>query len=73
VRTFLEWIARETGRRVELADEETAALTDSVVLHGSIEHLTPTQAPGVVLPSSGLGHRVSDGALVVFVDSAIQR
>ncbi len=67
VRTFLDWIARETGRRVELADQQTASLCDSIVLHGSIAHLTPAEAPSVVLSSSGLGHRVLDGTLVVFV------
>lgn len=67
VRTFLDWIAREAGWKVELADEETASLCDSIVLHGSIEHLTPAEAPKVVLPSAGLGHRVSDGTLIVFV------
>lgn len=67
VRTFLDWIARETGRRVELSGEETASLCDSTVLHGSIEHLTPAEAPSVVLPSSGLGHRLSDGTFIVFV------
>lgn len=67
VRTFLDWLARERGWRVELADPETAALADSVVLHGSIAHLTPAEAPDVVLPSGGLGYRVSKGTLVVFV------
>lgn len=66
VRTFLEWLARERGWRVELADSETAALADSVVLHGSIAHVTPAEAPDVVLPSAGLGYRVSGGKLVVF-------
>jgi hypothetical protein len=66
VRTFLDWIGRETGWRVQLADAETAALCDSIVLHGSIAHLTPAEAPSVVLPSSGLGYRLSDGALFVF-------
>jgi hypothetical protein len=67
VRTFLDWLARERGWRVELADPETAALADSVVLHGSIAHLTPAEAPDVVLPSGGLGYLVSRGTLVVFV------
>jgi hypothetical protein len=67
VRTFLDWIAREAGWRIELRDKETASLCDSVVLHGSIAHLTPTEAPGVVLSSAGLGHRLSNGTLVVFV------
>lgn len=67
VREFLTWIGRETGLRVELADGEAAAVADSCVLHGSIEHLTLADAPRVVLSSCGLGHRVSGGTLVVFV------
>jgi len=67
VREFLNWIGRERGLRVELADGDAAGIADSCVLHGSIEHLTLADAPGVVLSSCGLGHRVSDGALVVFV------
>ena len=67
VRTFLDWLARERGWRVEFADAETASLADSVVLHGSIAHLTPLEAPDVVLPSGGLGYSVSEGTLVVFV------
>lgn len=66
-RTFLDWLARERGWRLELADAETSALADSVVLHGSIAHLTPAEAPDVVLPSGGFGYRVSNGTLVVFV------
>lgn len=67
VRVFLDWLSRETGLSIRLADEETASVVDSVVLHGSIRHLTPADAPGVVLSSSGLGHRVSGDTLVVFV------
>jgi hypothetical protein len=67
VRTFLGWISRETGWRVEFADQETAAAAESVVLHGSVAHLTPADAIGVVLSSAGLGHRVSDGTLLVFI------
>jgi FecR-like protein len=67
LREFLNWIGRETGLRVELADSEAAAVADSCVLHGSIENLTLNDAPGVVLSSCGLGSRVSDGKLVVFV------
>jgi hypothetical protein len=67
VRLFLDWIAREAGWRVELADGEASALADSVELHGSIAHLTPLEATGVVLLSAGLEYRVSDGTLVVAV------
>ncbi len=67
VRAFLDWIAREEGWRLEFADQKAASLAGSTVLHGSIEHLTPAETPDVVLPSCGLGHRVSDGTMVVFV------
>ncbi len=66
VREFLEWLVRERGWQLELADPHTAALVDSVVLHGSIAHVTPAEAPDVVLPSTGLDYRVSRGKLVVF-------
>jgi hypothetical protein len=67
VRRFLDWTARETGWRVEFADHETAGLADSIDLHGSISHLSPVEATGVVLSSAGLEYRVSDGTLVVSV------
>jgi ferric-dicitrate binding protein FerR (iron transport regulator) len=65
-REFLGWFGRETGRRVEFADEETASVAGSCALHGSIAHLTVAEAPRVVLSSCGLGHRVSNGTFVVF-------
>jgi len=66
-REFLDWIAREEGWRLHFADEQAASLADSTVLHGSIGHLTLAEAPGVVLASCGLGHRVSRGTMTVFV------
>ena len=66
-RDFLGWFGRETGLRVELSGRETASVADSCVLHGSIGDLTLAEAAGVVLSSCGLGHRISDGTLVVFV------
>ncbi|HKH46649.1 MAG TPA: FecR family protein [Thermoanaerobaculia bacterium] len=66
-REFLDWIARENGWRLDYADEQAASLSGSTVLHGSIDHLTLAEAPGVVLASCGLGHRVSSGRLIVFV------
>jgi hypothetical protein len=67
VRPFLDWIAREAGWRVEFADGDASALADSVDLHGSIAHLTPLDATGVVLSSAGLEYRVSNGTLMVSV------
>jgi hypothetical protein len=65
VRVFLDWVARETGLALAFADAEAAALADATVLHGSIAHLTPEEAPAVVLASCGLAHRVAAGTLVV--------
>jgi hypothetical protein len=67
VRRFLDWIAREAGWRVEFANRDASELADSVDLHGSIAHLTPLDATGVVLSSAGLQHRVSNGTIVVSV------
>jgi ferric-dicitrate binding protein FerR (iron transport regulator) len=67
VRDFLDWIARETGRNVELSSAEARALADSVSLHGSVANLEPLEATAVVLSSAGLEHRLSDGTLVVSV------
>ena len=69
-RKFLDWITRENGWRLDFADEQAASLADSTVLHGSIEHLTLADAPGVVLASCGLGHRVSKGTMTVFVSTS---
>jgi hypothetical protein len=68
VREFLDWVARETGLRIEFADREAAALADSVVLHGSIAHLSVDQALGTALASAGLGYRIADAVLEVFAD-----
>jgi len=62
---FLDWYARETGRRFDFADSEAAAVAGSCVLHGSIENVSLTDAPGIVLSSCGLDRRVADGALIV--------
>jgi ferric-dicitrate binding protein FerR (iron transport regulator) len=68
VRAFLDWIARETGLRIEFADPDAAALADKVTLHGSIAHLTLPEALDPVLSSAGLDHRVSDGTLVILAE-----
>lgn len=62
---FLAWVGRETGLTVRYADPGLAAEARSILVHGSIAHLTPGQAPGVVLPGAGLEHQVTGGALVV--------
>jgi ferric-dicitrate binding protein FerR (iron transport regulator) len=52
---FLDWVSRESGRRLEFADERIRGET---ILHGSIDGLTAEEALGVILPACGLTHRV---------------
>jgi hypothetical protein len=57
---FLDWVSREGGYTMSL-DDETRATAKSVILQGSVEGLTPAEALDVVLPSTGLEHRIIDG------------
>ena len=57
VTAFLEWIRREEGWRWEIADDALRARAGRIVLHGSIEGLTPEEALAAVLPASGLTYR----------------
>jgi hypothetical protein len=70
---FLHWVGRETGWRIEYADPGIEAQAGSIVLHGGIGHLTPEEAPGVVLPGAGLAHRLADGVLIVSHGSTERR
>jgi ferric-dicitrate binding protein FerR (iron transport regulator) len=62
---FLDWVARETGFTVSFENEALAARAKGMVLEGSIDGLSPEEALDVVLPATGLEHRVSDGRVVV--------
>lgn len=62
---FLEWVTRETGREIRYADPKLEEVAQSIVLHGSMGDVTPSQAPDVVLPGAGLEHRVEEGVLIV--------
>jgi hypothetical protein len=65
LREFLDWVSRETGWRVVLADEELADSAETIVLHGSLGRLRPDQAPFAVLPGAGLDGELENGRLVV--------
>jgi ferric-dicitrate binding protein FerR (iron transport regulator) len=61
---FLDWVSRETGYAVTL-EGKAAAAASTTVLQGSIDGLTPDEALDVVLPSTGLEHRVVNGQVIV--------
>jgi ferric-dicitrate binding protein FerR (iron transport regulator) len=62
---FLSWISRETGRGLSFQGDETAGSVSDIVLHGSIEGLTPEEALATVLPTCGLTHRVREGMILI--------
>jgi hypothetical protein len=65
VLAFLDWVSSETGLSIGFSDTEVEQLAATTILHGSIEGLTPGQAPAVILPSARLAVTDEPGILVV--------
>ncbi len=61
---LLDWVTRETGWRLRL-DPAVARGAATVTISGSIKGLPPDQILNVILPTTGLKHRVEDGELIV--------
>ncbi len=64
LREFLAWVTHETGWLLRV-DPVIAAGAATVTVSGDIDGLTPDEALDVVLPITGLRHRVVDGELIV--------
>ncbi len=62
---FLDWVERESGRKVRFADQATANLAAGTILHGEVRDLTLAEASAVVLHGSGLDYRLEDGTFIV--------
>lgn len=62
---FLDWVARETGRKVIFVDAQTEAEAASAVLHGSVAGLSPDEALQAVLPTTRLRGTLRDGDLLL--------
>jgi ferric-dicitrate binding protein FerR (iron transport regulator) len=65
VQAFLDWVSREDGCRWQIDDPALRARADRIVLHGSIDGLTPAEALEAVLPASGLTFRRDGDRLIV--------
>ena len=61
---FLIWLHRETGWQIRF-DGADRGTFGSIVLHGSLEGVSPVSAPDLVLPGCGLTHRFEAGTLVI--------
>ena len=63
--SFLNWVSGELGLTWRYADRAAESYGRTVVLHGSIEGLTPQEALEAVLPTCGMSQRTSRGELIV--------
>lgn len=67
---FLERTAREQGWTIDYRDPSVERDASRTVLHGSVDGLAPADAVAVAIATSGLGHHLDRGALVVFRQDA---
>lgn len=62
---FLLWAARETGRELVFEDVRAEAEARTVILKGSIDGFTPSEALRLVLPTTDFTHTEQDAILRV--------
>ncbi len=51
---FLDWVARETGRRLVIADDATRQQVQTIRMHGNVRGLEPLMALEAVIASTSL-------------------
>lgn len=62
---FLQWVARESGRELVLADELTRQQVATIRMHGSARGLTPMQALSAVMAATPLRFELPEGKIRV--------
>lgn len=62
---FLVWAGRELGREVVFATPDAQREAASIVVHGSIEGLTPREALDAVLATTSVRGKLDEGQIVV--------
>lgn len=62
---FLDWIAAETGFRLEYSDNGVRSAAAGTILHGALGALTPTQALAAIVPTTDFDVRMEAGRLLV--------
>lgn len=62
---FLEWVARESGRKLVLTDEQARKRIATIRMHGSVNGLTPLQALSAVMAATDLRYELPDGQIRV--------
>jgi ferric-dicitrate binding protein FerR (iron transport regulator) len=62
---FLAWFARETGRKLDLADDAARAQAASVLMHGDVRGLTAMEALSAVMASTTLRFELPEDVIRV--------
>lgn len=62
---FLTWFARETGRKLEIADDAARAQAAGILMHGDVRGLTATEALSAVMASTTLRFELPEGVIRV--------
>jgi ferric-dicitrate binding protein FerR (iron transport regulator) len=65
LRRFLEWVARETGRRLRYDSPETEARVNQVVLHGTTPNRAPVQALEIALATTDIDYVLPDDGTIL--------
>lgn len=62
---FLAWVARESGRKLVVADDQARRQVTTIRMHGSVHGLTPMQALSAVMATTELRYDLPDGQIRV--------
>lgn len=62
---FLEWVARETGRRLVFENDEQRMSAMREDIHGEISNLSPDEALRAVQPTTSLRYRIEEDEIVI--------
>ncbi len=65
LRRFLDWVARETGRRLRYDSPETEARVNQIVLHGTPPHRAPVQALEITLATTDIDYSLPDDGTIL--------
>jgi ferric-dicitrate binding protein FerR (iron transport regulator) len=65
VMDFLAWFSRETGRKLELADDEARKQTATILMHGNVHGMTTMEALSAVMAATTLRFELPEGAIRV--------
>jgi len=62
---FLEWVARESGRKLVVSDDRARRQVAAIRMHGSVHGLTPMQALSAVMSTTELRYDLPNGQIRV--------